>query len=263
MLKLNTLLAKVESSTPVFRKLITDYKTFFEKKQGEFQGVRKTYTAKDGMKDEPSERQFVRVITTVDEKLQYLEKTATDHLNNVMAIEATNASGVAKVELIVEDISFGKLSSLELMKLKSIIEKEGLEPMYAALPVRSDSVIWNFTTDEMYIDRVIFETQKQSGVKRSIEKEEYILEDPNLKNMTDISRYTPVKSVRNIPIDLGDYTLQHFSGEETHRYRAGILARRSKLLEAINAALKEANDVQIVKSEFEASKLFAYLHETN
>jgi hypothetical protein len=255
MLKLNKLLAMVESSTPVFRKLTSDYKVFFDKKDEEFKGIRKTYTPKEGMKDEPGERQFIQVVTTVDEKLKYLEELGKPHLDNVMTIEATNASGSAKAELIVDGVNFGKLSTLELMKLKSILEKEGLEPMYAVMPVRSDSQIWEKSTDELYAGRNVYETPKQAGSKRSIEKEEYILEDPNMKYLSDSSKYTPV--------ELGDYTLQHFSGETTHKYRASILARRSRLLEAINGALKEANDAEVVKSEFSAQKLFDYLHGNN
>lgn len=260
-MKLNVLLAKVESSTPVFRKLISDYKKYFDDKQSAFRGIKKTYTPREGTKDEESKRGVVKVITTVDEKLQYLEETTKDHIKNVMNVEATNASGTAKVALIVDDVNFGVLSTLELMKLKSILEKEGLEAMYAAIPVRSDAEIWDPTTNEEYKDRAIWETPLLSGAAKSIEKEEYILEDPNLKNMTDSSRYTPQRAVRSTVIELGDYTVQNFSGEETHRYRATILARRSKLLEAVNAALKEANDAQVVISEFDVTKLFTYLHE--
>lgn len=264
MVKLNKILGVVESSTSVFRKLIADYKTFFEKKQGEFQGTKKTYTPREGTKDEPSMRQNKLVVTTVKEKLEYLEDNAINHIDNVLNIEATNASGTAKAELKVPygniEISFGNLSTLELMKLKSILEKEGLEAMYACIPVRSDSEIWNLTTNEMYQDREIYETPLVSGVNKSMDKEEYILEDLNLKHMTDTSRYTPVKSVRNKILELGDYTLQHFSGEATHRYRAGVLARRSELLKAISGAIKEANDVPVVESEFSAQRLFNYLH---
>lgn len=260
MLKLNTLLAKVESSTSVFRKLISEYKKFFENKESEFKGTRKTYSPREGTKDEPSMRQLDLVVTTVSEKLGYLERNGVDHINNVMNVEATNASGAAKAQLVIDNFDFGKLSSLELMKLKSILEKEGLEGMYASLPVRSDSIIWEPTTDEMYIGRNIYETKKQEGINKSLEKEEIILEDPNLKNMTDTSRYSPVKGMKNKVLDLGDYTVQHFSGQTTHRFRASILERRSKLLVAINAALKEANDTEVIESEFKAQELFNYLH---
>lgn len=259
LIKLNKLLALVESSTPVFRKLIAEYKSFFEKKQGEFKGIRKTYAPREGTKDEPSMHQFTRVVTTVPEKLRYLEKIGAEHIDQVMSVEATNAAG-AKVELKVGDFSFGLMSALELMKLRSILEKEGLNDMYAVMPVRSDAEIWDPTTDLMYTGRDVWETPLQKGESKTIEKEEYILEDPNLKNMTDTSRYTPVKSVRSTIVTLGDYTLQSFSGETTHTYRAGVLAKRSALIKAIEGALKEANDVAVVKSEFTGARLFEYLH---
>lgn len=268
MLKLNKLLALVESSTPVFRKLIADYKNFFEKKQGEFQGVRKTYTPRADTVDLPGERQLKLVVTTVEEKLEYLEDNAAVYLDGLMNIEATNSSGNAKAELKVEmgdrTISFGRLSTLELMKLKSVLEKEGLEPMYATIPVRSDSEVWNPTTDEMYDGRLIYETERQIGIKRTVSKHERILEDPNILKLAekgaDVSRYTPTKTVIDTAVEIGDYTWQHFSGEATHRYKAGILAKRSELLKAINGAIKEANDVAVVESEFSAQQLFSYLH---
>lgn len=264
MLKLNKLLAFVESSTPIFRKLIGDYKNFFEKKQGEFKGVRKTYSPRADTTDEPSMRQLSLVVTTVKEKFEYLEDNAINHLDNVMSVEATNASGTARAELKVGEVSFGRLSTLELMKLKSILEKEGLESMYSIIPVRSDSEIWNPTTDEMYDGRDIYETERQSGVRRTSIKAEYILEDNNILKLAergaDVSKYTPTKSVKETSMEVGDYTVQHFSGEATHRYRAGILAKRSELLQAISGAIKEANDVAVVPSEFSAQRLFDYLH---
>jgi hypothetical protein len=98
------------------------------------------------------------------------------------------------------------------------------------------------------------------GIKRTDSKLEYILEDPNLKNMTDTSRYTPQKSVKSSIIEVGDYTVQNFSGETTQRYKASILDRRSVLLEAIEAAIKDANDTPVIESEMNAQKLFDYLH---
>lgn len=259
-LKLNTLLAKVEHSTSVFKKLISEHTQFFSKKQGEFKGVKKTYVPREGMIDVPSERQFSAVVTTVAEKLDYLEQNSTEHLKNVMNIEATNASGNAKAELKVGEVSFGTYSTLELMKLKSILEKEGLEAMYTAMPTRSDAEIWNPTTDDLYKDRDIYENKKQEGIARTTEKTEYILEDPNIRHLTNPSNYTPKTSIRTIPIEIGEYTLQHFSGETTHRKRAGMLKRRSDLVEAITVAIKEANDAQVVESQFDPMKFFSYLH---
>lgn len=42
MIKLNTLLAKVEHGTSMFNRMIGDYSAFFKNKQGMFEGIKKT-----------------------------------------------------------------------------------------------------------------------------------------------------------------------------------------------------------------------------
>lgn len=260
-MKLNVLLAKTDHSSSQFKKLVTDYVAFFKGKQGEFKGVKKTYNPRPETQDLPEMRGFVKVVTTVEEKLDYLEETAGEHIDNLFSIEATNASGTALAELIVEGVSWGTFSSLELLRLKSLLEAGELEQMYSLIPVRSDSDIWNWTTDAIYDGRDVQESPLQSNVKKSIVKTEYILEDPNLVNFKDMSKYTPIKGMRDSILELGDYTVQHFTGEYTHEQRAFILRRRSKLLSAVIEALKNANDIEQAASGLTAAKIFGYLHE--
>ena len=47
----------------------------------------------------------------------------------------------------------------------------------------------------------------------------------------------------------------------SHRERAELLRRRTKLLTAVIEALKEANDVEAIESNMTAEKLFGYLHK--
>lgn len=257
---LPTLLAKVETTATRYRAAIQDYIKFFKDSQGSFRGIKKTYTPRPDTIDEPSERQNKIVVTTVKEKLDWLVENNHEYLQDILNIEATNATGNAKAELLVGNISFGKLSSLELLRLKGFLESSDFEKMYSNLPVRSDSEIWSKSENDMYTNRDIYETPLQSGVKKSTEKISYILEDPNLNNLKNSEAYKPQVAVKTIPIELGDYTIQNFSGEISHRERAEILKRRSELLTAVVVALKEANNIEITKSEFNSKKLFEYLH---
>lgn len=43
MIKLNTLLAKVDHSQSMFNRMVGDYAAFFKKNQGMFQGIKKTF----------------------------------------------------------------------------------------------------------------------------------------------------------------------------------------------------------------------------
>lgn len=259
-LKLNVLLGKTEHSASQYKKLISDYLVFFKSKQGEFKGIKKTYTQREGTVDEPQMRGTIKVVTTVGDKLKWLEENAAEYIDGLFAVEHTNASGSAKATLIVGDINFGEMSTLELLRLKSLLESGDLEKMYAELPVRSDAEEWDRTEEEMYAGRDIWEQPKLSGVKKSIMKEAYILKDPNAEFIKDSGRYTPQVQTKDTILELGDYTIQHFSGETTHLERATILKRRSLLLSGVIEALKKANDVETVPSTFTAAKLFGYIH---
>lgn len=141
------------------------------------------------------------------------------------------------------------------------MENGDLESMYSNIPVRSDSEIWNPTTNEMYLDRkTVFESELVKGVKKSTTKESYILVDPNIEKLGKDTKYTPQIATKDTIIDLGDFTYQKFSGEYTHRQRAEILKRRTILLSAVIEALKEANDVEAISSDMTAEKLFGFLH---
>lgn len=258
-IKLNVLLAKTDHLGASFRKMTEDYVKFFKSKQSEFRGEKKTYNPREGTIDVPSYRKNELVVTTVDEKLDWIEETSADYIDALFSQEATNASGLAKAELLVDGISFGKLSSLELLRLKTIIETGTFDEMYKTIPVRNDDELWKESTDEMYEDRSIYESELQRGENKSTTKDQYILPDPNIQFVKD-GTYTPQVASKDTIIVLGDYTYQKFTGEWSHRQRADLLKRKTKLLTAIIEALKRSNEVEAISSEITAKKLFGYLH---
>lgn len=257
-MKLNVLLAKTDQLAASFKNNIKDYIKFFKNNQSSFRGEKKTYTPKEGTIDVPSMRGNKLLVTTVKEKLDWLSETQSEFIDSLFSQEATNASGRAKATLRVGNIDFGELSSLELLRLKSIVENGEFKDMYENIPVRSDDEVWNATTNEAYLQREIFESSLMSGVSKSTMKESYILEDPNADKAG--ANYKPVVASKDTVLELGDYTHQKFSGEYSHRQRAEILRRRERLLTAIVEALKEANDVEAVQSNMTSQKIFNYLH---
>jgi hypothetical protein len=260
-IKLSVLLAKTDHLANQFRTNIREYITFFKDKQGAFRGERKTYDAKAGTVDQPGKRGNKLVQTTVSEKLKYLVETNAEYIDALFSQEATNAVGTARADLMVEGKSLGNYSSLELLRLKSLLENGEFEQMYSLIPVRSDEEEWASTTQEMYRGREIMEGHQLTGVEKSIYKEPFIIPDPNISQLKDSSAYKAQVGQRDTVIELGDYTFQKFTGEYSHRQRAEILRRRSKLLNSVIEALKTANDVEAVSSNMSAAKLFGYLHE--
>lgn len=257
--KLNVLLAKTDHLAASFKKGLEDYIKFFKNHGGSFKGELKTYEPKQGMIDDPSQRANKLVVTTVEEKLQWLEESSAEYIDALFCQERTNASGV-QADLIVEGKVWGKYTSLELLKLKSLLEAGNLVGVYENLPVRNDDEIWTKTSTEMYTDRDVYESTKHSGIRKSLTKESYILPDPNIQYIKD-GKYTPQVASKDTVIDVADYTFQRFSGEYSHRQRAEILRRRTTLVTAVIEALKVANEAEAMQSSMTAARIFGYLHK--
>ncbi len=255
-------MGRVESLASNFKANLQDYVQFFTKHQGNFKGIRKTYIPRPDTIDLPTERVSIAVVTTVQEKLDWFVETNERYITDLFSVEATNAGNIATASLEVDGIYFGEFTSLELLRLVSLLESVDMKNMYANIPVRSDAEDWQFSHDDLYENRYgIWELPKISGIKRSISKESYILEDPNVDKLKDTSKYTPIQSSRDTVLDLGDWTVQSFTGEFSHTQRANILRRYSKLLIAAKDALKTANEAITIESNMTAKKLFGYLHE--
>lgn len=178
----------------------------------------------------------------------------------MFSVEATNSKGAHTVELVVEGHSFGHLTALDLMRLKSLLTKKELESMYGNIPVRSDAEVWESCTDPEYDGREIYQTAIQCGVTRTSEAEEVILKDPNINPDKLPANYNAKTTIKKKTVETGDYTTQYFTGEWTQRQRAELLRRRSAILAAVIQALKEVNDVEASQSNLDVDAMVNYLH---
>ena len=257
---MNTLLAKVEHGAASFNRMVGDYFAFFKNKQGMFEGIKKTFKPREGYQEDARYMGTTKVATTVDEKLQWFEENAVPYLKNLFSIESTNSKGAKKVELKVGNVSFGFLTALDLMRLKTVLTKKEWEEMYNNIPVRSDAEVWEPCTDGEYAGREIFQTPMQTGVTRTTESEEVILKDPNLDPAKLPANYNAKTTIKKRTVETGDYTLQKFTGAWTQRQRAELLRRRSQLLAAVIEALKEVNDVESEDSNLDVEGLINFLH---
>lgn len=260
-LKMNTLLAKVDHSNASVAKLFSDYVQFFKNKQGMFRGSKKTFVPRDGYVEDPTKMGTTVVATTVDEKMDWFNEQFKNWLNDVFRVEATNSKGAKTVELIVDGKSFGNLTALELMRLKSILTNKDLESVFANIPVRSDSEVWTPTQDPEYKGRKVFETALIKGVTRTTEKEEVILKDPNLDPAHLPANYQAKTTIKSKTVETGDYTSQSFTGEWTQRQRAELLRRRSTLLAAVIEALKVVNDTPVENPNLDVNAVVDYIYK--
>ena len=258
MQKLNVLLALREKLANRYSQMVGDYSSFFKNKQGAFQGTLKTHSPLDGYAVDVTKVANVRVITTVNEKLDWWLKEASEYFNTALAIEASNGQGAPTVELVFEGKTYGPFPATVLLRLRGIVENDKFAQMLSSIPVREETKIWNPTTDEDYKRRGnIFETERQEGETRTTETHDEILKDCNLDPQHLPSNYKAVVTQVKKTVKTGDYTVQFFTGEWTHQQRANLLKRRSELIDAINIALQKVNDREAV--ECNVTDLFKHL----
>lgn len=255
---LNVALAVTDQLSKSYQKMLAEYTEFFKKNQGAFQGIKKTYDANVGTMDYPAERKNEPVITTVQEKMDWLIESSAKYLNTCFNQEATNGSGQAKAFLMIQGVAI-EMSTVELLKLKSILESSVFVDMLSSLPVREDKEIWSATTDEQYVGRAIFESPKIGPmVVKTTVNTLIIVPDPNIEKLGS-KTYTPITDTKKEVIELGRSTSQKFSGAITQRERAEILRRRSELLVNVLEAIKRANETELIESNMTSAKLFNFL----
>ena len=259
--KMNTLLAKVDHSASVYNKEVNEYAEYFKKSQGAFRGEKKTFTPREGYSEDPTKQGTTNVQTTVKEQLDWFgDKVAKNYLKEVFQVEATNSAGAKKVELVVDGISFGELTALDLMRLKSILTSKELVTMYERIPVYSDSEVWTPSKNVEYKDREVLETEMVKGVTRTTETEDVILKDPNINPANIPENYRAAVVQKKKTVETGDYTFQKFTGEWSQRQKADLLDRRSRVLKAVIAALKEVNDQEVMAENLNVDALVDFIH---
>lgn len=257
-MKLNVLLALREKLANRYAAMNGDYTSFFKNKQGAFQGTLKTHNPLDGYSVDATKVANVRVITTVNEKMDWWLKEALEYFNTALSIEASNGQGAPTVPLIFDGVEYGPFPATVLLRLRGIVESEKFAQMLGSIPVREETKVWFSSTDEDYIKRGnIFETERQEGETRTTETHDEILKDPNLDPAHLPSNYRAQVTQVKKTVKTGDYTTQFFTGEWTHQQRANLLKRRSELLDAINISLQAVNDREA--SECDVTNLFKHL----
>ncbi len=259
---LNQILAITDSQQAQVKGFLTDYINYFKKSQSDFKGEKKTYEPIPGYVDVPQNRYNKRVVTTVDEKMDYLKETLSPILKNMLTLEATNASGSPKAELIVGNDSWGEFTSLELLRLKSFISNGKLVEMIQNIPLRSDAKEWMNSEEEGYEDRKIFQIPTIKFEEKTSEKEEVILSDPNIERAIEAGKdinYSPQTTIKTKQVIIGNGSFREFSGEWSHHSRAHALKKLQTLKEAIIDALQRANKVEVIESKLESDKIFEYL----
>lgn len=260
-LKMNVLLAQTDNAQTEYNKSLQSHLKMFKNETNLFEGVRKTYTPKGDNPVKENMQGFSRVVFTVDESLISLIDVMKRFWKLQFAEEATNSKGAAKVELKVDGHSFGMLTAYDLMRLKNFLQSKDLRAVLEFIPTRTDTKVWTKSVDDDNKDRSIYEQPISKSVDKTTEKEEVILRDPNLDPAHIPSGYTPRTTIKSRVIELGDSTIQYFSGEWSTEQKNRLIARLNKLQAAVITALKEVNDVETERPNLDVDSTVNFLFD--
>lgn len=251
--KLSTLLGLREKLEKDYNNLIADMLQKFTNNQGIFGGFHNTYTALEGFADDDSKRGFQNVESTVQDQLDWTKKHMEDYLTTVLTIEKTNAQNIT-AELFVDGKSWGTYSTLELLRLKGVMDGK-LGTVLDKIPVRSEKKIWNKTEKPEFAGREVWETPVDEGYNKTTRKDTVIVQDPHIH---DTPGRPPITKEVSEQVNVGKYTKQEFSGGITKLERAKYIVKHNNILKGIIAALEDANNVDATPSDL-GGKVLNYL----
>jgi hypothetical protein len=243
--KLHELLAVEQDRKNKANQVLGEIKNTFAKKDPYFDGMIKKYLPMDENSEQiPDENK--EIVMTVKEKVQEMMETVISAIDANISKEETNASNVAKAELIVGEDNLGTYSATSLLAIESHLTK--LKELYEGLPVLDPTRKWSFDAQKGFFrtdEEVKFRSIKLPKV---IVKYEATKEHPAQTELLYLDQ------------QIGKYETTYFSGKVTPTQKNEILKRVDKLLEAVKVARSKANNVEVNNMKV-GKKIFDFIHK--
>lgn len=228
--KLHELLAIEQDRKNKANKTIGTCKNTLEQKPDAFDGMVKHYVSlEEDSELIPDETKEI-VYTVKDFLAPHLEIVITAIDANISK-EETNASNVAKAELIVDGTNFGTFSATALLALETHLNK--LLEMYASIPVLDQTKKWNF--------------DEQTGVyKTDLEVKFRNIKRPKVVVKYEATEQHPAQTeLLYLDYQIGKYETTYFSGKVTTVQKVKILKRLEALIEQVKIARSKANGAEV------------------
>jgi hypothetical protein len=235
--KLHEVLAVEGELEGAYKKILEETKTTFGKKAEHFIGHLRTYSP---FKDEDTEKvpeERKEMVTTVNQKLDYLWEHVVRYLDAVAQKEVTNQKAVA--DLVVGDVTLAKnLPATFLLGLENKLKqwKEVLDQ----IPTLSPGVEWK--PDEG-LGKDIFRMVHPEQVLRT--KKAFkcqILVAPTDKHPAQIEKW-------NEEVPVGTFSKAVWSGMLSPSQKSDLLGRLDTLSRAVKQARQRANSTEVEKVE--------------
>jgi hypothetical protein len=244
---LHALLAVEPSLNQQATLMMSECESTFTKKGDHFEGLVKNYSPfNEGDDMVPPETK--EVVTTVQEKLDYVKAYVIKALDATLSKEETNASGVAVAPLMVGGKNFGTYSAIGYLALEKFLLN--IRKQYQSIPTLDPVRSWSLesqTGRTLYISPV--------EVKyRTVKKTKVItLAPPTDKHPAQVQLVADEMQV-------GKYDTVYSSGKLSPGDKSKLLGRIDELIQAVKLAKELANQADAKQVTLGAS-IFEFIHK--
>jgi len=210
-------------------KIIDEAKATFQGKTAHFDGLRKSYTPTEETEGVPVEQipdEESKLVTTVDEKLNFVREQIIPSIDVTATKEESNSAGALKAEIVVNGKTH-EFSATTLLALETHVTK--LRSLCLTVPTLDPKKNWQLSDQSG-----VYETAPIQAF-RTVQREVPV----ELSKATD--KHKAQVELRTVPIQTGYFETVYSSGRKTPLNKAQMLTRLDNLLNKIKEARSRAN----------------------
>lgn len=246
--KLHELLAVEGDLEGVAKKVVDEASVTFTKKGEHFQGFHKTLQMLDDERqhEEAPAEERRELVTTVQDKLDYVSDFISEWWDAVLQKEATNQK--AKATVLVDGLLLEDLPATFLLGMETKLKN--LRNLYTQLPTLPPGTEWVEDSDQ---GENIFRA-KHPQLRKKEEKQiaHKVLYEATPDHPAQIEKWTENRVV-------GTYTTNYWMGMVTPARKSEMLKRIDLLIKAFKKARQRANTTEVMNVNV-AKKIMDFIH---
>ena len=248
--KLHEVLAVEKELENEAKKVTEEAIITFQKKSDHFTSHHKKLELFDQSKSDETQavEEHKEIVTTVEQKLNYVKKSIIRYFDAIGKKEATNQLAKANIILDNGDILIEDVPATLLLGLENRLVR--IRDMYSAIPTLQPGINWVEDNDK---GKNIFKSehdQIRNKTERAINSK--ILVNPTKEHPAQIEKWTEDKVV-------GKFITTFWSGMITPADKSKFLGRIDELIRCIKKARTRANGEEVKKFPI-GEKLFNYIN---
>ena len=251
MSKLHEVLAVDSDLAETAKKIATEALVTFTKKADHFFGATKRLEMFDESRKQEEEgtAESKEIVSTVQEKLDYVAEHIIRHLDCLAQKENTNQAAVGDVELEDGTKLLQKMPATLLLSLENKLAL--FRKMYEGIPTLAPGLEW---IEDPTQRKGIYKSSHDI-IRHKTEKtfKSKILVEPTPQHPAQIEKWT-----EDVPI--GNFITTQWSGMVSPARKSELLGRIDALIRAIKKARMRANSTEVVKKSI-GKVLFDYIHK--